>query len=143
MRWMKRGLIVFAGLMLLLVAAFMIDDQIEQRRYEEFYAAHPILRVIRDTPSDRTSVLLQRVPIGSTQSDALRVLSAEGIDCKLGSQSGKPNRLKPEVLQPEVLECRPTKVARTRRVPAWHIELSLDGNGKVAGGSVTTFKSAV
>jgi hypothetical protein len=37
--------------------------------------------------------------------------------------------------------CHPVKVARTRRVPAWYIELRLDGNGKVTGGSAMYFKS--
>jgi hypothetical protein len=135
MRLIKRGLIVFAlfsAPFLLLAGAFMIYDQIERARAAEFYDAHPMLRAMRDTGRTE-SILLQHVPVGSTRSDALRVLSAEGIDCKPDSQSGNT----------ELLVCQPVKIARTRRVPAWYIKLSLDGNGKVLGGSVIPFKSAV
>jgi len=143
MRFIKRGLIIFALVsapFLLLAGAFVIYNQIENARVAEFYDAHPMLREIVSKPEQMTAVLLQRVPIGSTRSDALRVLSAEDIDCKRSGRSGKPDPLKPELLQPELLECRPVKVARTRGVPAWLIELSL-WNGKVAGGSVTPYKS--
>jgi hypothetical protein len=145
MRLIKRGLIVFAlfsAPFLLLAGAFVIYDRVENARYEDFYDGHPMLRAMRDTAwSDMTAILLQRVPVGSTRSDALRVLSAEDIDCKLSSKSGKPNPLKPELLLPEVLECHPIKTARTRRVPAWYIELSFDENGKVAAGNAMHFKS--
>jgi hypothetical protein len=145
MRLIKRGLIVFAlfcAPFLLLAGAFVIYDRIENARYEQFYSEHPMLRAMRDTAwLNMTAVLLQRVPIGSTRSDALRILSAEDIDCKPGNTSGKPNPLKPELLLPEVLVCHPIKTARTRRVPAWYIELSFDGTGKVAAGSAMHFKS--
>ena len=139
MRWSKRGLIVFALFFapLLLAGAFVINDRVENARYQEFYDEHPMLRAMRDTAwSNMTAILLQRVPVGSTRSDALRVLSAEGIDCKPGNQSGRP-----ELRKPEYLVCLPIKVARTRRVFAWYIELSFDENGRVSGGNAMHFKS--
>jgi hypothetical protein len=132
MRLIKRGLIVF-GLFcapfLLLGGAFVIYDRVENTRYEQFYSEHPMLRTMRDTAwMDLTAVLLQHVPVGSTRSDALRALSAEGIECNPGHQAG-------------ILVCHPDKMARTRRVPAWYIELRLDGNDRVAGGNAMHFKS--
>jgi hypothetical protein len=124
MRWSKRSLIVF-GLFyapfLLLTGAFMIYEHTENTRVAEFYDAHPMLREMGGGKAGEqmTAILLHRVPIGSTRSDALDVLSAEDMDCKPGDQSGKPYPLKPEIVQPEVLVCHPVKVARTRRVPAW------------------------
>ena len=146
MRLIKRGLIIFAFFsapFLLLAGAFVIYDQIENARVAEFYDAHPMLREMSGgkAAEHMTAILLQRVPVGSTRSDALRALLAEDIDCERGNTSGKPYRLKPELRQPEVLVCHSIKRPRTRRIPAWYIELRLDGNDRVAGGNAMHFKS--
>jgi hypothetical protein len=160
MRLIKRGLIVFAlfsAPFLLLAGAFVIYDRIENARYEEFYDQHPMLRTMRDTAwMDMTTVLLQRVPVGSTRSDALHVLSTEDIECEPGNNPlkpnppkpnaftpypQKPNPLKPELLLADTLVCHSIKNPRIRRVPAWYIELRFDGNDRVAGGNAMRFKS--
>ena len=144
MRLIKRGLIVFAifcAPFLLLAGAFVIYAQIDNARVAEFYDNHPMLRDMRDSKwSDMTAVLLKRVPVGSTRSEALRTLSAEDIDCKPGKTSGK-RPFKPGLRQPENLACYPIKLARTSSVPAWYIELSFDENDKVVGGNAMHFKS--
>src|SRR4051812_8681655 len=105
MRLIKRGLIVFAlfsAPFLLLAGAFVIYDQIENARVAEFYDAHPMLREMSGgtAAEQMTAILLQRVPVGSARSDALRALSAEDIECERGNTSENAYRLKPELLQP-------------------------------------------
>jgi len=133
MRWMKRGLIAvagFSGLMLLLVAAFMINDQIGKRRYEQFYVEHPMLRVMRDSSwTEMTSVLLQRVPVGTAQSDALQILSLEGLDCRPSRNSGDTR----------LMVCGTGKGGADR---AWYIEVSFDAHDKVSSGRAMYFKAS-
>jgi hypothetical protein len=137
MRLLKRGLLAFAVLIGLLAGALAVNHWYETNQSRRFYAAHPMLRTMDETVpgSGRatgwerfTPILLQRVPVGSTRADAIRLLAEEGFEC-----------IPSTVPWPHSLGCW----TRTRpsNVPRWHIQLELDQSDRVAGGRVMMLKA--
>ena len=136
MRLLKRGLIVFAGLIVVMAVALVINDRIQTARSERFYAEHPMLRAMDKTPLDGgrgwerfTPVLLERVPIGSTRADAIRILGDEGLACAAST-----------VPKPGSLQCSPPTQPAT--VQRWYIQVEFDSDNKVSGGKVLMFKAS-
>ena len=135
MRLLKRGLIVVAGLIAVLAAALVINDRIEIARSERFYAEHPMLSAMDKTPVGGgrswerfTPILLERVPVGSTRTDAVRILGGEGLAC---AASTLPT--------PGSLQCSPP--TQPAGVPRWYIQVEFDGDSKVSGGKVLMMKA--
>ena len=141
MRWIWRGLLIFAGLMILLPAAGLaINHYVETAQRDRFYASRPMLRAMHEVlpsqerpgdPAPRLSAILYaRVPLGSSRSEALRILGTEGIQC---SPATGPVGLNHMVCSPWD---RPTHV-----VPRWHIEIRFDQDDRLAGGRVLALKA--
>jgi hypothetical protein len=135
MHRMKRGVLIFVGLMLLLACGIAINNWIETAQYEKFYVEHPMLRAMRDHPPVRTrgadpwiAILLSRVPTGTTRSDALRILADEGMSCQ-------PSH----VPTPHSLACGPR--SQPKSVSRWYIQVTLDPDDKVTGGRVLKMKA--
>jgi hypothetical protein len=138
MRLLKRSLIVFFGLVALPAGVLAVFYWMETVQSERFYAAHPVLRAMRDAPPagsrsndpwpEMTTILLEHVPTGSTRSDALRILGDEGLNC---TPSNAPT--------PNSLACW----TRTRpsNVPRWYVEVKFDQDDKVSGGRVLMLKA--
>lgn len=136
MSWSKRILITLAaaiGVMLIPVVGLIIYDVYERVQVALFNNAHPMLRAMSE-PSDgsyeerqqrMTSILLARLPLGSTRSEALAIFSTEGMKCE--RPTGPISRT--------MVVCGVTS-PRVR----WHIEVQFDDNDKVSGGRVLTLK---
>jgi hypothetical protein len=137
MSWSKRILITLAGavaLMLIPVVGLVAYDVYERVQVALFNNAHPMLRAMSE-PSDgsyeerqqrMTSILLTRLPLGSTRSEALAIFSTEGMKCERPTGTA----------QQRILVCYVTS-PRVR----WHIEVQFDENDKVSGGRVLTLKA--
>ena len=88
LRWLARGLLGIAALVVALVgavlAALLIDDNLVRPRY---YAARPLVTEMRaaddrNGPSaKRRDVLLSKVPLGTAKLAATGPLIAEGFGC--------------------------------------------------------------
>jgi hypothetical protein len=139
MRWLRRGLTAFVVFVGFLFGALAINHWHETTQSNRFYAAHPMLRSMRDanTPASGpidpsaqyTGILLGRVPVGTTRSDAIRILSSEGIACS-------PVRN----LDGTILAvCHAPQ--RPPNIPNWHIELNLSADDTVTGGRVLALKA--
>jgi len=137
MSWPKRILITLAAaaaLILIPVVGLVIYDFYERMQVALFYRAHSMLRTMHELPDQSyetrlqgmTNILLKRLPIGSARSDALGVLSDEGMKCSPGTGSTARTMLVCGVTSPRV---------------RWHIEIQLDENNKVSGGRVLTLKA--
>lgn len=137
MTWLNRILITLASVAALLmvpVVALVIYDIYERTQVARFYEAHPMLRAMNELPDQpyaerqlrMADILLKRLPLGSTLSQALDVFATEGMKCE------RPAR----PLSRPMLICSVT-APRMR----WHIEVQLDGNDKVSGGRVLTLKA--
>ena len=94
MRWIKRGLIIFAGLILVLIGALAINHFVEQAQMQNFYAARPILSAMNQAATQTgndiqapggsaraQAVLEARVPAGTSRNDVVRMLAAENVIC--------------------------------------------------------------
>ena len=137
MSWSKRILITLAlavALILIPVVGLVVYDVYERVQIALFNNAHPMLRTMSE-PSDGSyeerqhrmnSILLARLPLGSTRSEALGTFSTEGVQCS------RP----PGTAQQKMLVCYVTS-PRVR----WHIEVQFDDNDKVSGGRVLTLKA--
>ena len=145
MRWIKRGLIVLAGIILLAVGGLIINHRIETAESERFYAAHPMLRAMRDAPREpqmfdgrphdawphMTDVLFRYVPRGMPREDAMRVMSSERLRC---SQRFASDRYALMVCDPEVIPAHE---------PRWHIELGFDNDDKMVDGRALALKASM
>jgi hypothetical protein len=132
--WPKRILITLAAavaLILLPIIGLVIYDEVQ---FALFNNAHPMLKAMSERPNqnyaeDRqrmNDILLERLPVGSTRSEALQIFSTEGMQCS------RP----PGTAQQKMLVC----YAASPRV-RWHIEVQFDDNDKVSGGRVLTLKA--
>ncbi len=138
MRWIKRGLLSFAGLIALLAFWLVVLDRIEAAQSEKFYAARPMLREMRDAPPHASlpndpwpqyrAILLAHVPVGTTRLDALRILSSQGIVCEV--KNFPPQRL---------LVCGATQ--RPAHVTRWYVELAMSPDDNVTSGRVLALKA--
>ncbi|MEA2823462.1 MAG: hypothetical protein QOJ86_5466 [Bradyrhizobium sp.] len=133
MSWPKRILITLAAaaaLILLPIIGLVIYDEV---RFALFNNSHPMLKAMseqrnQDYAEDRrrmNDILLKRLPVGSTRSEALQILTVEGMEC------ARP----PGTAQRDLLVCYVTS-PRVR----WHIEVQFDENDRVLGGRVLTLK---
>jgi hypothetical protein len=135
--WPKRILITLAAvvaLILIPVVGLVIFDLYDRVQVALFNNAHPMLRAMNE-PSDGSyeerqqrmnSILLTRLPLGSTRSEVLAIFSTEGMKCE--RPTGPISRT--------MLICGVTS-PRVR----WHIEIQFDENDKVSGGRVLTLKA--
>jgi hypothetical protein len=140
----KRILIILAatvGVMLLavmgVVVAIRIYDAYGKVQVAQFYKAHPMLRSMIETQPVATSgvdpwpqmrvVLLERVPIGSARSEAVRILADESMVC---TAINTPTRKSLACSLPD----------DPVGVPRWHVEVNFDEHDKVAEGRVLPLK---
>ncbi len=139
MRWIKRGLIVFAGLILILIGALAINHFVEQAQMRNFYAARPILSAMNQAAmqvsddikgpgsSARAQAVLEaRAPAGTSRNDVVRMLAAEGVICSPAPGS-------PMGLVCGIKDAPPV-------IFNWHIELGFDGDDKLAQTRVLILK---
>jgi hypothetical protein len=142
--WFKRILIALAaivGLILLaivgVVIAVVIYDFYVRTQVAQFYKTHPMLRSMIETQPVATSgvdpwpqmrtVLLEHVPVGSSRSEAVRILGAEGMVCT-AINTPTQNRFACSVPDEPV------------GVPRWHVEVQFDEHDRVANGRVLPLK---
>ena len=135
MRWIWRGLIVFAGVA---VGFIVINHYVERANTRNFYAGRPILSAMHDAvikaSESRTAgsvaaaqaTFRSIVPPGTPRGDVLRQLNAEGITCT--PQLAAPNRL--------VCGVPNTPMNNVN----WHIELAFDSGDKLDLIRVMAFK---
>ena len=139
MRWIKRGLIVFVGLILVLIGALTINHFVEQTQIRNFYAARPILSAMNQAAmqaSDDTkepgssawaqAVLEARAPAGTLRNDVVRMLAAEDVVCTPTRDSGNGLVCGVKDAPPVIFN--------------WHIELGFDGNDRLAQTRVLILK---
>jgi hypothetical protein len=133
-RWFKRALTVVAALILLLVVGLFVLAAHETAQIARFYDAHPMLRMMNKFSTSQdprmVDVLLERVPIGSTRSNAVQTLSSEGMFCtKLTVEDRK------------LLSCELKEREACLLIPEWYIQVSLDDNDEISGGRVNAGKA--
>jgi hypothetical protein len=143
----KRILIILAatvGLILLAIIgvaiAVVVYDAYVKVQVAQFYKAHPMLRSMNEAQPVATSgvdpwpqmrtVLLERVSVGSSRSEAVRILADEGMVCT-AINTPTQNRLACSVPDEPV------------GVPRWHVEVKFDEDDKVADGRVLALKGKV
>jgi hypothetical protein len=137
MSWSKRILITLAGavaLMLIPVVALVIYDLYERVQVALFNNAHPMLQEMSSLPygpynereQGMAAILLKRLPLGSTRSEALAIFSTEGMKCERPVGTAQWNMLVCYVTSPRV---------------RWHIEVQFDKNDRVSGGRVLILKA--
>jgi hypothetical protein len=134
--WFKRILIILAALIALPVVGVLILDLYVRVQVALFYKAHPMLRTMNEAPPLTTrgddswpqmrAVLLERIPIGSARSEAVRILADEGMVC---IAINTPTRN---------LSC--SLPYDPVGVPRWHVEVNFDEHDKVAEGRVLPLK---
>jgi hypothetical protein len=132
--WPKRILITLTAavaLILLPIIGLVIYDEV---RFALFNKAHPMLKAMSERPNQNyaedqqwmNNILLKRLPVGSTRSEALQIFSAEGMACERPVATADRNMLVCYVTSPRV---------------RWHIEVRFDENDRVLGGRVLTLKA--
>jgi hypothetical protein len=137
MSWLMRILITLVATVALIaipVVGLVIYDVYERAKVALFYHAHPMLQAMNEVPNlplaetepQMADILLKRLPLGSTRSEALRVFSVEGMKCSpaVGLEARR------------LLVCGVTS-PRGR----WHVEVQFDDSDKVSGGRVLTLKA--
>jgi hypothetical protein len=137
MSWFKRILMILAASILLPVAGLFSLDLYVRVQVALFYKAHPMLRTMNEAPPLTTRgddswpqmrvVLLERVPIGSARSEAVRILADEGMVC---TAINTPTRNSLACSLPD----------DPVGVPRWHVEVNFDEHDKVAEGRVLPLK---
>ncbi len=136
MRWMKRGLIAVAALVILLpVGGLAVNHYVETTQRDRFYATRPMLRAMDDAlgpprRGDLSAMLLARIPVGSDRADALRILGIEGIQCS--AVNGPASRTD--------MVCSPWD-RPAHAVPRWQIEIRFGQDDRLAGGRVLALKA--
>jgi hypothetical protein len=135
--WFKRILIILAALIALPVLGLFSLDLYVRVQVALFYKAHPMLRTMIEAPPAPTratdpwpqmrAVLLERVPIGSARSEAVRILTDEGMVCAAANMRTQ-NSLACSLSYDPV------------GVPRWHVEVQFDKDDKVADGRVLPLK---
>ena len=113
------------------LSSVLILDFYVRVQVDRFYKAHPMLRTMNEAQPVATSgvdpwpqmrtVLLERVSVGSSRSEAVRILADEGMVC-----INTPTR--------KSLVC--SLADDPVGVPRWHVEVDFDENDKVAEGRV-------
>jgi hypothetical protein len=122
------------------VVTVLIYDAYVKVQVAQFYKTHPMLRSMNEAPPTVTrgddswpqmkAVLLERVPIGSARSDAMRILAAEGMVC---TAIKTPTRNSVQCSLPD----EPVGVQR------WYVQVNFDEDDKVADGRVLALKGKV
>ena len=146
MRWTRRFLLSLAvlvtatfGIVGGVVSAIWVPFLMADIKANAFYASHPMLRAMRDAPTHFTSkgdrpavtkILLNRVPPGTSRSEAIQILATENIKCDRTMVSLHADR---------VLVCGPIK--RPCSVARWYIELNFDEKDTLAGGRALSLKA--
>jgi hypothetical protein len=128
MRWFRRALAVGAIVILLSIVALFAREAYERVQLARFYEAHPMLGMMDKVPDNRAepmvSILLGRVPVGSTRDHANQVLTEEGMACG----------------PVEVVSRHFTCFVKDRKpenlIPRWYVGIQLDESDRVLGGGV-------
>jgi hypothetical protein len=132
--WSKRiltTLVAAVALILLPIVGLVIYDEL---RFALFNNTHPMLKVMSkrsnltyaEEQQRMNDILLKRLPVGSTRSEALQIFSVEGMECARPPGTAQRNTLVCSVTSPRV---------------RWHIEVQFDDNDKVSSGRVLTLKA--
>ena len=144
MRWIKRGLIFVAFALLvsigLVFAYAVVMESIGLHRARAFYEKHKLLTVIRDATKGidpwkadlraiRRSLFLERIPLGTTEPEALRAMASEGFVCRRWNSQRSKHRLDCS------LDYQPDYIQR------WLIQIDFDDAEKLADANVLVLKS--
>ena len=137
MRWMKRGLIAFSALGLLLAGALAVNHVVETAQTRNFYSGRKILSAMyqaaraaaeerRSSHGAAKSALMTLLPAGTPKTSATSALSDESVTCE------------------RVRDARGDLVCGIWNQPAavhnWHIELRFDRDDKLADARVLILK---
>jgi hypothetical protein len=110
---------------------------VEELQVQAFYESHALLNQMANAPlkpsrtndptPQMTDILLERVPIGTNRSEAIRVLSSEKLRC------GPPN---PKAVKMTV--CSPIEAPAS--VGRWWVELTFNTDDEVSSGRAMRLK---